>query len=145
METITEERLEAAVESGGEGERGKQRVVAGDEDALDDAFVVAADFGFGGVQPSFAGALAEVAGPTQGAAGGGVFEEAERGGAGDGEDGGVRTGDPAVQRGTFEGRDNDQAPADIGNFGGAGDRSGGEQREKSALAAAAWSGSGHGR
>ena len=145
MEPLAEQWFEAAVECGTQSEGGEHGVFASDENAVDDPSFAAANLHVGGGQPGLAIFLGKIPGPAHGSAGRGVFEEAQFTGAGDGKDGGVRTGDVLVKGGTLEGRHENNAPTGIGGVVSQHRSDDSEEHEKSALAAAAWSGSGHGQ
>ena len=145
MEPLAEQWFEAAVECGADNQGGEQGVFAGDENAVDDPSFAAANLHVRGGQPGLALFLGKIPGPAHGSAGCGVFEKAEFTGAGDGKDGGVRPRDVLVQLGTFEGWHENHAPTGVGGVVSEGRSGDNEEDEKSALAAVAWSGSGHGQ
>ena len=144
MKSLAKERLEAVVEGGAQDEGGEDGVVAANEDAVDDPSVAPAYVDFGGVKPCFTLLRGPLSGPAHGSAGGRIFQEAQFSRTGHGKDGGVGPGDAFVKRGAFKGRHENHAPAGVGGVVSEGRGGGKEEGEKSALAAAAWSGSGHG-
>ena len=119
MKTIAEERFEAAVKCGCGDQRGQQRIIPRDENALDHAILVAAYADVCAVEPGGAVPGCQIAAESKRAARGGVFEFAVTGRAGHCEDGCARAGDFFVKGGTvLKRRNHGEPPGGIGRLRG---------------------------